>query len=132
PAGEIIDQEPDAGTSVRSGQLEITVTVSAGSNNFVMEDYYNRRYREVELLLRSEGIEAVREDVYDESVTEDYIVSQDVSAGTELLPGDKVTFKVSMGPEPKTSVVTLLVGLPREQAESIARDTLKLKPEITE
>lgn len=132
PAGEIIDQEPDAGTSVRSGQLEITVTVSAGSNNFVMEDYYNRRYREVELLLRSEGIEAVREDVYDESVTEDYIVSQDVSAGTELLPGDKVTFKVSMGPEPKTSVVTLLVGFPREQAESIARDTLKLKPEITE
>ena len=39
---------------------------------------------------------------YSSSVDNGYVISQNPEAGTELLPGDEITLKVSIGPEPET------------------------------
>ena len=126
PAGEIIDQDPAAGSQVKSGSLEITLTVSGGADTFLSENYVNRRFRDVELLLTSRGILVEREDVYDDAVTEGFIVSQDVDAGTALQAGDTVTFQVSRGPEPIPVTVPSLTGQTLEDASRIITQDLKL------
>ena len=126
PAGEIIDQDPAAGSQVKSGSLEITLTVSGGADTFLLENYVNRRFRDVELLLTSRGILVEREDVYDDAVTEGFIVSQDVDAGTALQAGDTVTFQVSRGPEPIPVTVPSLTGQTLEDASRIITQDLKL------
>ena len=126
PAGEIIDQDPAAGSQVKSGSLEITLTVSGGADTFLLENYVNRRFRDVELLLTSRGILVEREDVYDDAVTEGFIVSQDVEAGTALQAGDTVTFQVSRGPEPIPVTVPSLTGQTLEDASRMITQDLKL------
>lgn len=119
PAGEIIRQSPEADPDhpVKAGNLTITVVVSEGNNYYTLEDFTNRRFRDVEILLRGKGITAVEEKVYDEKVTSGSIISQDIDAGTQLRAGDSVTFVVSMGREIKlTPPLPSLITMDLERA----------------
>ncbi len=137
PAGEILRQSPEADPDhpVKAGNLTITVTVSSGNNYFTVEDYTNRRFRDVDIQLRSRNIEVIEEDVFDEKVTSGFIIDQDVEPGSQLRPGDSITFTVSKGREFKTTIVPRLEGMTLEDAqEAIVKAKLfpgELRPVVS-
>ncbi|SCJ13937.1 Serine/threonine-protein kinase PrkC [uncultured Flavonifractor sp.] len=118
PEGEIIEQSPDSGTQVQSGERTIKVTVSGGSaSDIKMGDYENKKLDEVKTLLESKGIVVKVEEQASEEVTKDYIISQSPEEGTALKAGDEVTLVVSTGPDLEPIPMIDLRGQPLEQAK---------------
>ena len=118
PEGEIIEQSPDSGTQVQSGERTIKVTVSGGSaSDIKMGDYENKKLDEVKTLLESKGIVVKVEEQASEEVTKDYIISQSPEEGTALKAGDEVTLVVSTGPDLEPITMIDLRGQPLEQAK---------------
>lgn len=118
PEGEIIEQSPDSGTQVQSGERTIKVTVSGGSaSDIKMGDYENKKLDEVKTLLESKGIVVKVEEQASEEVTKDYIISQSPEEGTALKAGDEVTLVVSTGPDLQPITIIDLRGQPLEEAK---------------
>ena len=118
PEGEIIEQSPDSGTQVQSGERTIKVTVSGGSaSDIKMGGYENKKLDEVKTLLESKGIVVKVEEQASEEVTKDYIISQSPEEGTALKAGDEVTLVVSTGPDLEPITMLDLRGQPLEQAK---------------
>ena len=118
PEGEIIEQSPDSGTQVQSGERTIKVTVSGGSaSDIKMGNYENKQLNEVKTLLESKGIVVKVEEQASEEVTKDYIISQTPEEGTALKAGDEVTLVVSTGPDLQPITIIDLRGQPLEKAK---------------
>ncbi len=118
PEGEIIEQSPESGTQVQSGERTIKVTVSGGSaSDIKMGDYENKKLDEVKTLLESKGIVVKVEERASEEVTKDYIISQSPEEGTALKVGDEVTLVVSTGPDLQPVTIIDLRGQTLEQAK---------------
>ena len=118
PEGEIIEQSPDSGTQVQSGERTIKVTVSGGSaSDIKMGDYENKKLDEVKTLLESKGIVVKVEEQASEEVTKDYIISQSPEEGTALKAGDEVTLVVSTGPDLEPITMIDLRGQTLEKAK---------------
>ena len=118
PEGEIIEQSPDSGTQVQSGERTIKVTVSGGSaSDIKMGDYENKKLDEVKTLLESKGIVVKVEEQASEEVTKDYIISQNPEEGTALKAGDEVTLVVSTGPDLEPITMIDLRGQTLEKAK---------------
>lgn len=89
-AGLVIRTDPAAGRNRAEGTF-ITIYVSAGIREIVVEEYIGRNYIEVKELLESYGVNVEIQkiagyEMYDPSV----IVSQSVKVGTHLSDGDKM------------------------------------------
>ena len=122
PEGEIIEQSPDSGTQVQSGERTIKVTVSGGSASDIKMGYYeNKKLDEVKTLLESKGIVVKVEEQASEEVTKDYIISQSPEEGTALKAGDEVTLVVSTGPDLQPITIIDLRGQPLEEAKKCWR-----------
>lgn len=112
--GSVIAQSVDAGEEVEEG-TKITLTISIGPAAFEMPDVEGKSKEEAENILRDVGLVVEVEYCKDESVPEDHVVSQSVSAGSDVKRGDTVIITVSSGRE--TIDVANVVGMTRAEAE---------------
>lgn len=97
--GQVIKSDPASGASVKEGQA-INLFVSSGQEPITLEDYTNKNFNQMKAQLTELGFRVEREDVYHDTIEHEKIVSQDIEAGREVVPGETtITFEVSLGPE---------------------------------
>lgn len=97
--GQVIKSDPASGASVKEGQA-INLFVSSGQEPITLEDYTNKDFNQMKAQLTELGFRVEREDVYHDTIEHEKIVSQDIEAGREVVPGETtITFEVSLGPE---------------------------------
>lgn len=98
-AGRVTRSNPGPGAKVDL-ESEIDLFVSTGSDLFSLEDYTGRNYEEVRAILTEIGFTVESREVSHNEIESGQIVSQDLSPGQEVKPGDTtITFDVSTGPE---------------------------------
>lgn len=93
--GLVIETNPKIGKTVKEG-TEVTLTVSKGAEEVVVEDYIGKNYIEIKTKLEMKGI-VVEVSKKDASVINDdnqLIVDQSVSQGEKLKKGDKITLYI--------------------------------------
>ncbi len=116
PAGKILKQEPEAGTTrkVNKGTkfCEIKLTVSRGTRTAVMPDVTVLDYREAKLMLEKMGIELkiVTESQVNSVFEIGTVISTVPVAGDKVESGDTVTLYVSSGPTSEKIEMPNLVG----------------------
>lgn len=119
PENQVIRQSPDAGKSLakESEGIEIELVVSSGIEMLEVPDLYNSDYRDATNTLRNMGF--VVECIYESSdtVTKNYVIGSDPTAGTEASIGTTVYLHVSGGPEMVVKEVPSLLG--KTEAEAI-------------
>lgn len=95
-AGHVVKTSPSIGRTVKKGKV-ITIYESTGSEAYKIEDYTGKNYIEVKTTLELSGITVniEKKSITDDSYEEDMIISQNVTAGTELKKGDSITFVVA-------------------------------------
>lgn len=81
-------------------RIVIPAIMPDNSGNYIVKDYVNRDFTEVQSDLKLSEIEAVEEKrVFSDTVEKDIIISQSVSPDKILKPGSIIKFEVSDGPE---------------------------------
>lgn len=74
--------------------------VSKGKAKITIENYVGSNYEDVKTTLENDGFKVEKETEESESVTENEITAQDVTAGDKVVPSDTViTLTVSSGPK---------------------------------
>jgi eukaryotic-like serine/threonine-protein kinase len=100
PAGEVIDQDPNAGTRIQKGET-VTVTVSAGIEQIEVPKVSGKDVTEAIQILDDSGFEAQVRDVFSAKPV-GQVVGQNPKAGTLLDRGSTVVVRVSQGVETVT------------------------------
>lgn len=114
--GNVIKQEPRAGTSVKKG-AKVLLTVSLGKEKIPMPDVTSLLLREAEAkLTQFKEIEVVYET--NENVPANQVIEQSPKVGFDVVPDEtKVILTVSKGAE--TFAMPNLIGLNLEQVKAI-------------
>ena len=121
-AGTILRQDPAAGSTVKSNNAEITVTVSGGPEVIQMIDVTNQEYLKALATLRDMGLSVeAPEYQFDDEVPANYIISYTPAEGTELKAGDSVHLVVSKGPEASKVTLISFADMAQSDAESRIR-----------
>ena len=119
--GDIVEQAPREGTTVREGgNMVIRVTVSEGEETIVFGTMVDKFSSTVTSELKSMGLVPDVEYEYNEDVESDYVIRTIPAAGTKLSRGDTVTVVVSLGKEKDMVKVINFVGMDRIQAQEAA------------
>lgn len=111
-AGQIIEQSPERGKSVKGNRV-ISVFVSTGAKAEKMPNLVNSERRNAALQLKNLDLSLVVDDTleeYSESITAGYVIRTIPEAGMTLNEGDSVTLVVSKGSEKKTVTVITFTG----------------------
>ena len=116
--GIIISQSPEAGRSLMKVEegIDIELTVSTGVMLVEIPDLVNWEYREATMELQRLGFVVDPETVASASITKDYVISTNPSAGESLPAGSTVYITISGGPEIEPIMMPNLVGLTQESA----------------
>jgi serine/threonine-protein kinase len=104
PANQVMAQDPRAGEVVRRNR-QISLTISLGPKlvSGGVPDVTNMDLRNAKVALQSAGLKVGDIDyVESDEVPQDYVVSQNPRAGTEVAEGTAVDLDVSAGPAPGT------------------------------
>ena len=134
PAGAIVNQTPESGRNASAGAT-ITVDVSDGSQSSEdgeeLPDVENLDYRIATSRLEKLGFSVAAGNLTilrqeSESVTEDYVISQDPAPHTPLDQVERVELVVSEGKAPETVTVITFVGMPEAEARQKAEENLEL------
>jgi serine/threonine-protein kinase len=127
PEGEVISQDPEAGTDAEKGS-EVTLTVSSGAGQVAIPQLTGFQYSEAKSLLESDkyGLK-VKKNEQESSAPENEVINSNPPGGTEVDKGSTVTLLVSQG----QATVPNLVGLDVEDAEDALKDA-GLKASTTE
>jgi eukaryotic-like serine/threonine-protein kinase len=128
PRGQVVSQDPDAGSSVKEGST-VTARVSAGRGTATVPP--------VEGLSEGEATDAISQAGFNPKVTHEFsdtvekgqVISQSPAPGTDLTKGRTITLSVSKGRE--GVAVPKLTGLSQNDAESQLKD-LGLASKVTE
>lgn len=115
PAGEVISQDPVAGTSVAPGTA-VALTVSAGPEPVPVPDVVNMTQSAAQSAIEAAGLTATITLAYSDTVPNGIVISQNPPAGTSVAPGSAVSFEVSKGPEPVD--VPDVVGMTEADAQA--------------
>ena len=100
PEGQIMSQNPNAGTKLDPKEESITFKVSNGPKTFKIGDYTKMTYDEAVGRLLELGIteqQINRSDVSNETVPAGEIISQNPVNGSSMTTKDKITLTVSSG-----------------------------------
>ena len=111
-AGQIIEQSPAAGRTVRENR-EITVFVSTGVKSGEMPNLVGQEYRAAEIILRQLDLDLEVDDStkeYSDSYTADCVIRTIPAAGEMLKAGGNVMLVVSRGPQPRPVTVVTFIG----------------------
>jgi eukaryotic-like serine/threonine-protein kinase len=94
PEGEVIGQDPSAGTELRRGST-VTITVSTGIEQVVVPDVVGLGAGDAERQLRAEGLSPVRRETeVTEPAQDGQVIDQRPGAGVEVEPGRQVVVVV--------------------------------------
>ncbi len=94
--GKVIKTNPLAGRTVKKG-TSVTLTVSLGKEGFEAENYVGQDYTTIKASLEAKGIVVVLEEkeyTDKDTVKENTILEQSVTAGTTLKTGDTISFTI--------------------------------------
>ncbi|MDT2736512.1 Stk1 family PASTA domain-containing Ser/Thr kinase [Enterococcus pseudoavium] len=100
PEGQILSQEPEAGTKVDPEEDEMVFEVSAGPETITIGDYSQMTYAEAEENLLQLGItenQINRVNETSETLPAEEVIRQNPVSGSELTAKDKITLTVSSG-----------------------------------
>ena len=124
-AGQIIEQTPSSGKTVKENRL-ISVFLSTGAHTETMPALIGKEYRSATIQLRQLGLDLnIEEPIehYSDSYTAGRIIETIPVEGATLNAGDSITMVVSLGAKPKPVAVINFVGgsidMVRQQVESL-------------
>ena len=124
PAGQIIEQTPAQGKTVRENR-EISVFISTGVKSAPMPNVIDREHREATILLRQTDLNLTIDDSkeeYSDTISAGYVIRSNPEEGEMLEDGDVVMLVISRGPEVVTSTVISLTDLSLEKAQKIVSE----------
>jgi beta-lactam-binding protein with PASTA domain/serine/threonine protein kinase len=98
PAGQVITQNPMAGTTVDIAAT-ITITVSGGDGKVEVPNVVSNSQADAEYALTSQGLRVEILEEYSEIFTEGTVISQSPQSG-RVAPGTLITITISLGIEP--------------------------------
>jgi beta-lactam-binding protein with PASTA domain len=94
PEGEVIAQDPEAGTELERGST-VTITVSTGVEQVVVPDVVGLEARDAERQLRAEGLVPVRRETEVSDPAQDgHVIDQRPGTGVEVERGDEVVIVI--------------------------------------
>lgn len=133
--GQIISQDPVAGTEVTAGEgtITINVVVSSGQDTVEMINVVGDTYETAVTRLQQMDlkVDTPTREASDE-VEEGHVISSDPAAGEQVSPGDTVKLVISSGPETKKVTVPTLTGTTLENARQIAESAGLTISSVTE
>lgn len=101
PEGQVIDQEPDAGTRVIPQETTLTFTYSSGPRFVTVPDLSGKTAEEARSLLAERGLTPVFHETYSAEIEEEYVIRQSPEPYAESEPGSEVEVWISLGPPPE-------------------------------
>jgi serine/threonine-protein kinase len=106
--GKVVSQEPPAGEALGE-DLTVEVFISKGPETTDLPDFVNKPIDEVTSQANEIGLklEITREN--SDTIQENYVISQDIKAGTKVKSGDKLKIVVSDGV--KKTKVPMVIGM---------------------
>ena len=116
--GLIVDQDPMAGASrmiVKDG-IDVTLTVSAGIQMTDVPDVVNLPYKDAQIQVQDCGLNVEIVSENSDSVTSDFVIRTEPSAGESVSSGSTIKLIVSAGPAISYSTVPDVVGMSKVQA----------------
>ena len=115
PAGQIIEQTPEAGKIVKGDRM-ISVFVSTGVKTEPMPDLVGQEYRAATIQLNGLNLGLIinNEEAYSDSVTSGYVIKTEPAYGSTLQSGDTVTITISKGAKSKPVPVPTCTGFDLE------------------
>ena len=127
PKGEVISQNPEAGTDADKGS-EVELTVSSGPDQVTIPQLNGFKYSEARDLLESDkyGL-TVKKTEQDSSAPENEVINSNPPGGTAVDKGSTVTLLVSKG----QTTVPNVVGMDEDDAKSALQDA-GLKASVNE
>lgn len=119
--GTVIEQDPDAGTSVKSGRTIYLTVVTRLAPNVNLPDVVDRTFREAEATLSNFGIKigdtTYRSDIARDHVLEIRFGGQPIKPGTKLPKGSKVDLVLGDGAGASEVDIPDLVNLDLDAAK---------------
>jgi len=121
--GQVADQVPKSGTTVKENNLTITVYLSSGKGDddtVRMPSLAGKEIRAAkdELVKLNLSLQIDVDEQESDSITEDYVISVDPAMGTPLEVGQLVTIVVSSGPKVVPATVPYLMNMTLEDASN--------------
>ncbi|MBO4913697.1 MAG: Stk1 family PASTA domain-containing Ser/Thr kinase [Oscillospiraceae bacterium] len=119
PAGQIIEQSPSWGKTVRENR-EINVFVSTGIKTGTMPNVVNQEHRAAAVMLRQLDLNLTVDDAteeYSDDISPGYVISSNPAEGATLQDGDVVMLVISKGPKVVTVNVITLTNMSLELAQ---------------
>jgi len=98
--GEIISQEPEAGTNIKDDEKPVSITIVKNTpEEIVMGNYVGKDGEAIKEMLEDRGFVVEIKENYSDSTEKGLIIYTIPEANFELKPGSKIRLYVSMGPE---------------------------------
>ena len=121
PSGQIMDQSPKAGSTVKEGaNMVITLTVSIGDGAFYLDDLTDSESTSAMNGLRAKGLVPEPEYEYNDEIVSGNIIRTYPTANEKVKPGDKIKVYISKGKETEMTVVSDYIDMDINQAQSAA------------
>ena len=118
PAGVVLNQNPQAGMTVKRGKT-ITLTVNGGTlEQVIVEDVTGDSQQDAYDTLEALGLSPRIQAVSDDETAVGYVVRTDPAAGSTVASGSSITIFVSSGPAEEQVTVPNVVGSSLSTAES--------------
>ena len=132
-AGQIIEQSPEKGKSVKGNRV-ISVFISTGIKSDKMPNLVNTEYRNATIQLKNLDLDLVISEPveeYSDSINSGYIIRTIPEYNETLKEGDAVTLIVSKGPEKKPIKVLTFTSLDIDTARQLATQSGLVVAEVT-
>ncbi len=127
PAGNVISQDPPAGTSVAPGRA-VNLVVSLGPAQVIVPDVTGSAQAAAESTITAAGLVlGTVSEASSDTVEAGEVIAQDPPAGTLVAPGSSVDLVVSTGPAASGPAV---LSLRLSAAAVTAGDTIDIIPEV--
>lgn len=120
PSGLVLDQSPEPGRSmmVTPGGIQVELTVSSGTSEYVVPDVLNMSYTDAVAAIQNAGFVAEIENATSDSVARNNVISTSPAAGESLSSGSTVYLLVSSGTEILYVEVPNLIGSTEDAARA--------------
>ena len=121
--GLVLQQDPQAGETVRSSQNVLRLTVSGSVPSDYMPNLVNKTSDEARQALMDLAVDVtIRTETEFSEFVEGQVIRTDPEAGSSLRSGDTVTIWVSLGQQAAVSTVPKVVGMQLAEAKSALED----------
>jgi serine/threonine-protein kinase len=119
PVDQVIDQNPKAGKQLKKGeQIDITISQGPKAVEVSMPDLIGLTEKKANDALKKVGlIPGTPDKEYSSDYPKDTVMWQQYKKDTKLSDGQTVTYKISRGPEEKTTTVPIEIDYSNAQAD---------------